>query len=177
MTDTTNHPLSDETILALELAHGDFRSRMRAAHDLGREHEREHGDGWEPLTDLDTIRKGDEVEMTRTHSDGATETTRGVAYYRSGSGNWLSENHVLLTRIADDNDTYRVRRAPKPVLPTNQGAIIRDVTLDGNTCAIMVLGKHDLWVGVDQDGEGQWWSPIWIESSGTWRADRGERDE
>lgn len=178
MTDTTDHPLSVEKIMALQLANHDFHSLMRAAYDLGREHEREQSptEQWEPLGQGDPVRPGDTIER-RWAGSGVDSRIVGVAHRQERDGEWRTQEGGLLTYWHGDTFTHRILRAPRPTLPTESPAMIRDVTLDGDTCEVMALNRNGVWNGVDQDGTFQAWDRSDIESRGTWRADRGERDE
>lgn len=80
----------------------------------------------------------------------------GTLYIHVNPTEWPSCN-------VHENSLHGVRRLltalgidhqPKPELPTEVGALIRDVVFDGGaTCDVMTLDKRGDWIGVNQDGD------------------------
>lgn len=146
----------------------------RAAFDLGVQAAKD-GEGWEVVTEPDDISKGDKVELRMTCEDGTVNIDTFVAHHQGAKGEWVSQWGYGSTSFTEPNATHRVRRAPRLVLPTEPGVIIRDVNVDGHTCKVM-LRVDEGWSGTDQGGTRQWWLDRQVRD-GQWRPDRGEKEE
>ena len=82
-----------------------------------------------------------------------TDDELRAATYEAGLATIISPYYLrhLLTALGIDHQ-------PKPELPTEVGAHIRDVTgRAGLTCEVMTLDKYGAWNGVDEDGDLQDW--------------------
>lgn len=171
---TDQHPLTDERMRAIQAAPGDFFTRLRAAFDAGREHERTtpaavsaeplartslgvpagHG---APHHDVARIKPGDFVVQV----DRRGFIRAGIAHHRDGSGDWITEGGRVIACAAlraDRPDALTIWTAPTPPaeeveLPTEHPAHITDVeTDDGHGCAYMALDNSGDWCGVSTTG-------------------------
>ena len=117
---------------------------------------------WETVASAEDIRKGDTVERASISPGGTTVIITGTAHRVDSQGDWWSEDGYPMTNFGLPSYTHRVRRAPRPELPTEPGSVI---------IATEVRGVRGEWrMLLDDDGE--WSGPEPIGGWGHHNPDR-----